>query len=496
LEEAIRADGRHLNARFQLALLHRENGDGEKAREQLGCIEELDPTSRLVVAERYFLTGKKAHAEELLRLLGGQSQEALEVSWNYGRIGRWKQAAGILQMVEEENSDPWGTPPVFYYTLAYFLDKLEDLDASSGALQRARDSGDNVDRFPFREETEKPLREAIARDPSDTVSRFNLACLLYHFGRTTEALGQWKKAVDADPKDFGSLRALGLAYAELGYESELASEQLERAILVDPTHVRTFNDLSTIYAKAGRFDRQVDLLKRALERSPGDDNLIEGLIAASLVMGEYDQAEELIRTHQFQPRHRTYHLRDKYRFLRYGQGALAYNSRDYRKALEQFRAALTPPVSLGMDDFQFETTPRVSYYIGRTLESLGQKQEALQAFERSLFGLEHLSGDRDSWNSENFHMVLSLERLGRGKEAGELAVQFEVFAKSQLEGRHLHHRSEARYLLALVKKYQGRAEEAEKLMKEALQIQPDLLGPRYELRGDSLDPISSDKVGG
>lgn len=490
LRGAIGADGRHLSARFQLSLLYREKGQPDKALEQIGRIEELDPTNRLIAAEKYFLTGGEEPGRELLRLMGGQSQEALEVSWNYARIARWREAVEILRMAETGNSDPWGTPSVFYYTMAYFLGKLGDSDEVLDYLGEARSAAGNVDRFPFREETERPLLQAIAEDPKDPVAHFYLGCLLYHSGRSVEATAHWEKAAALDPQDFRSLRALGLAYAELGDDVERSSEKLERAIQVDPTHVRTFNDLSTIYARAGRFDRQVDLLTRALERSPGDDNLVEGLIAANLIMGDYNQAEEWIRNHRFQPRHRTYHLRDKFRFLRYGQGTRAFNRGDYQEALEQFRTALTPPVSLGMDDFQFESTPRVSYYIGRALESLGQREEAKEAYEKGLFGLEYLSGDRDSWNSENFHMVLSLERLDRKEEALKLVEQFEAFAESQLEGRNPRYRSEARYLLGLVKKYQRRIDEAGELLKEALQIQPDLLAPRLELRGDTLDPIS------
>jgi tetratricopeptide (TPR) repeat protein len=437
--------------------------------------------------------GHEELGEELLRLMGGQSQEALEVSWNYARIGRWKEAAKILHLVEDGGSDPWGTPPVFYYTLAHFRNMLGDSKASAQALRRAHDAGENVDRFPFREETKLVLTEAVKMNPHDSLAHFNLACLLYHFGEPDEAIKHWQKAVEHSPEQFGSLRALGLAYADQGYEVERAARELEKAIKVDPTHVRTFNDLSTIYARAGRFDRQVDLLKRALQRSPGDDNLIEGLITSHLIMGEYDRVQEVIDSHRFQPRHRTYHLRDKYRFLRYGLGARAYNSGDFQQALEQFRLALNPPVSLGMDDFQFETTPRVSYYIGRTLESLGKMEEAREEYQKGLFGLGHLSGDRDSWNSENFYMALSLEELDRAEEARELASKFEAFAMSQLEGRDLHYRSEARYLLALVKKYRGQQQEARELMAEALKIQPDLLGPRYELRGDALDAISSNQ---
>jgi tetratricopeptide (TPR) repeat protein len=132
----------------------------------------------------------------------------------------------------------------------------------------------------------------------------------------------------------------------------------------------------------------------------------------------------------------------------------------------------------------------MQYFIGRALEALGREKEAKEAYEKSISGVEHLSGDRDSWNSENFYMVLSLKRLGREQQAEELMKQFEHFAESQMDSRRTRYQSEARYLLGLVKKQRGQPEEAKHLMEEALKLEPDLLGPRFELRGDVIDPLS------
>ncbi len=142
-----------------------------------------------------------------------------------------------------------------------------------------------------------------------------------------------------------------------------------------------------------------------------------------------------------------------------------------------------------MDDFQFESTPRVHYYIGRTLEAMGRKAEATEAYEKSISGLKSLSGDWDSFNPENFHMVLSLERLGRKEEAAKLLAQLDSFAQTQLSSPRLPRKTGSRYLLGLVRKHKGQNAEAKRLMQEALSLQPDMLGPRFELRGDVVDAL-------
>ena len=489
LERAIAANGYDLDARLLLAITRREQGDTASALRQLDEIEHISPADRPALAERFFLTSDAKPKAELLRLLGGQSQEALDLSIAYQKLRKWTEAVAILRLVEQNNQDPWGTPPEFYYTLAYCLKHQGDTMEVPAYLKKARAAAGKVDRFPYREESEAPLAEAVAADPGDYVARYNLACLLYFRQRPAEAIRQWEAAVEANPADFSSRRALGLAYAEQGYPVEKAAAQLERAVDLNPAHVRTLNDLSAMYAKAGRFDDQLAVLNKALARSPNDDNLAEGIFTAHLVKGRYDQAQELVATHKFAPRHRNYGLRGEYRMLRYGMGMVAFNHAKYAEALALFESAMQPPVSLGVDTFLFRASPQMQYYLGRTIEALGQKTEAKAAYEKGLEGMEQLSGDRDSWNSENFYMVLSLDRLGRADEARKLIKHFEDFAETEKDSNDALHRAEARFLLGLVRKHDGQATEARKLMEEAVQAKPDLLTARYELRGDSLDPL-------
>jgi tetratricopeptide (TPR) repeat protein len=493
-QRAIAANAYDLLSRFALAVTRREHGEKEAALGEIAEIERIDPTSRPARAERYFLTGDAAAKAELVRLMGGQSQEAIGVSIFYRNLYRWGDAVRILQLVQDNNSDPWGTPPEFYYTLAYCQRQAGDAEAANLSLERARAAAGKVDRFPYRQESEAPLAEAVQIAPSDATARFALGCLLYYRQRPEEAIRQWEAAVEANPADFSLHRALGLAYAEQGMGVDRAAAQLERAVALKLAHVRTLDDLSALYARAGRFDDQLALLQKALARSPDDDDLAEGVLTANLNKGRYDEAERLIATHAFAPRHRTYSLRDKYRLMRYALGAEAFHRKDYAAALQAFEGALKPPVSLGVDDFQFQGSPRAQYYLGRTMEALGNPAGARQAYEKGLSGMEQLSGDRDSWNSENYFMVLALDRLGRSAEAGTLEKHFENFADSERDARSAENRAAARYLLGLIRKRQGRGDDARKLMQDAVDAQPDLLAARLELRGDVLDPLAHTAV--
>jgi len=488
---AVLANGYDLNARALYALTLRIQGKQTDALAQLTSLLQLDPTNRIAYAERFFLSGDAVAKSELLRLMGEQSQEALDVAIFYGGVQRWREAAAILRLVEQTNRDPWSRSPLFNYTLAYFLERSGESAATVAEYRKkAQAAAGNVDRFPYRRESEAPLAEAANADSHDAVARFNLGCLLFYLGRQDEAIANWRSAVALDPNDFSARRELGLAYAAQGKTDE-ATQQLEKAIQLRPDHVDTFNDLSSIYASAGRFDDQIALIKKALLRSPANDDLTMALLNADLIKGRYDDADRIVRTHNFAPRHRSTILRDEYRNLRYGMGAVAFNRGDYAQALEIYQSALKPPVSLHLDDFQFQAAPRAYYYIGRTLEALGRKDEAASAYRQSTTGIDLLSGDRDSWNSENFFAVLSLERLGETDKAKDLLPRFEGFARTEMDYASPSPRGKARYLLALIEQNAGNGEMARKYMNDSLQALPDFLEPRYELRGDTIDPVGT-----
>jgi len=489
LERALSANSTDLVARLTLALVCRERGDKVRALKELAAAESLQQAGRVVQSERYFLDANPAAKTELLRLLGRQSQEALSTSLFYRDLGRWGDAARLLQLVDADNADPFGTPAEFYYSLAYCQRRAGDAAAVNASLGKARAAAGKIDRFPFRPESEAPLAEAVKLAPGDGVAHYSLACLLYFLERPAEAIEHWKAALAANPSDFSSRRALGLAYSEQGLGVDLAAAELKRAVELNPAHVRTLNDLSNLYARAGRFGEQLSLLSAALARAPKDDDLAEGVLTANLMMGHYDEAERLIQTHPFSPRHRSYGLRDKYRILRYAQGAYAFNRGEYAAALQLFESSMQPPVSLGVDDFQSQSSPRQQYYLGRACEALGKRAEARASFEKAIAGVAQLSGDRDSWSSENYFMVLSLERLGRGAEATKLQKHFSDFAHGEANDKQVQRRAEARYLLGLVNKHDGHYPEAVKSMREALDAQPDLLPARLEYRGEALDPL-------
>lgn len=485
LEGAVEASGNDLSARVLLAMAYRSRGEKAKAEEQIAQALRVDPSNREAYAERFFLSRDDASKGELKRLMGDQTQEALHVAERYSSLGRWKEAATLLEMEEGRNADPWGTSAVFYYTLAFDLKRAGDAAGGELNRERAKASEAIVDRFPYLASSEAPLADAVGVDPTDYLARFDLGCLVYSLGRSDEAISQWEAAAKLTPSRFGVRRALGLAYEERG-RNDLGAASLEQAVALDGTHLDTVNDLASLYSTMGRFADERALLQRSLNLSPGSDDLMLRLLQFYLVQGNYAEAGTIVRTHEFSPRHRDTQLRDQYRALMYAEGSRAYVGGNYEKALAAFHMAETPPASLGIDDFQFESTPRLHFYLGRTLEALHRKSEADGAYERTIKDVDLTAGDRASYNSDNFFMLLALDRLGRRQEADALAARFRAFAQTQLTLAYAHRRAEGNYLLALLDAREGHLAEARQLMNTSLEIEPDFLAPRFDLRNDSV----------
>ncbi len=490
LTGAINSNGEDLDAHLLLAMKYRDQGKRDAALEQLAKVTAIDPTDRVAQAERFFLTDDNAAKSELRNEMGEQSEDAIEVSIFYSSLSRWKEAIAILKMVEPpHNKDPWGTPPVYYYALAYAQKQAGDLTAAAENRKKAQAAAGIVERFPYRRQTVAPLEDAIKENPNDAVARFNLACLLYFRDHKAEAIQQWEAVNRIDPSNFGSRRALGLAYEADG-QLDQSITQLQKAVVLNPDHMDTLDDLADVYARTGKFDQQLALLQKAVARTPNNDHLVDGVLNADLIQGKFQAAQDIVDHHTFLPVHRTYELRDLYRELEYGMGAQAFNKGNYEQALKLFQTALKPPASLGMDDFESQSTPRIHYYIGRTLDALGRKQEAKQAYEESIRGADQLTGGgSDSWTPDNFFMVFSLERLGRHQQAAEMVKEFQTVAGSRLESEDPQRSSRAYYLRGLMDLYEKNPAEAKKQMAEAVQIEPDYIAPRYELQGYAIDPV-------
>lgn len=114
-------------------------------------------------------------------------------------------------------------------------------------------------------------REALKLDPADPVSHRNLADVLWQMGRTadarksyTDAIALAEKELASNPRDAARVGLVALCEARLG-RIDLALRHANEALALAPDDVDAIYNSAAVNAQAGRADKALEQLKRALE---------------------------------------------------------------------------------------------------------------------------------------------------------------------------------------------------------------------------------------
>ena len=215
LSRATMAFGYDLNARALLAATLRQAGQKSRKRwhSLTSCCGSIRPTA-WPMRSASFLNGDVAAKQELLRLMGDQSQEAIDVATFYAdhaslamrpsMYSRWSKGRTAI---------PWGTSPLFYYTLAYYQKRAGDVAAVTGIARRRR-APQTKSSIAFPIAGRVKLRWPRRWKPIHTIrwhASISVACSI-RSDRPEEAIAQWQAAIADSPADFSTRRALGLAW--------------------------------------------------------------------------------------------------------------------------------------------------------------------------------------------------------------------------------------------------------------------------------------------
>ncbi|MEZ5403398.1 MAG: tetratricopeptide repeat protein [Bryobacteraceae bacterium] len=128
-----------------------------------------------------------------------------------------------------------------------------------------------------RTEAERMLRASIRDNPNQAGSNANLGMLLLESGRAAEALPLLERAVELQPDDSRSRRALssyhndaGIAHMEAGRSAE-GLRAFEKAAAADPGDPAAQINLALYWAQSGDVARAREIVRKVLEKDPGND---------------------------------------------------------------------------------------------------------------------------------------------------------------------------------------------------------------------------------
>jgi tetratricopeptide (TPR) repeat protein len=222
---------------FQVALLRR-SGELAQAKAAVAQWLTIDPADAMLRFEGTLLDGQD---DELWRHLSADSERVLTLVDEYLGLGMEREALVLLDRrfppAQEEPFDPSVVPvdrnPLIAYYRAYCRARLGE-DGSADLRKAA--AGYTQFLFPFRASSYLVLASAIKANQQDALAHLLLARLLMNDAQTDQAIAEWRKAAEANPKMLEPRVELARALIDVTKDSAAGRKALKDAIALDPAN--------------------------------------------------------------------------------------------------------------------------------------------------------------------------------------------------------------------------------------------------------------------
>jgi tetratricopeptide (TPR) repeat protein len=132
-------------------------------------------------------------------------------------------------------------------------------------------------------------RRAIELDPKYAAPHNGLGNVYGDLGRYQEAVTEYRRAIELDPKYATPHNGLGNVYGDLGRHEE-AIAAYQRAIELDPKYTYPHNGLGNVYADLGRYEEAIAAYQQAIELDPQYATPHNSLGSVYYTLGRHQEA--------------------------------------------------------------------------------------------------------------------------------------------------------------------------------------------------------------
>jgi serine/threonine-protein kinase len=136
---------------------------------------------------------------------------------------------------------------------------------------------------------QETARRATALQPDLPEAQVTLGEVLAATGRTPEAIGVLRKAVERDPSSVPAILALASALRK-GGDVDGAERALRRLVELRPTAWDGFNRLGTLYFLTGRYEKAAEAFRKVISLNPDVARAHYNLGGVYLRLGRFDEA--------------------------------------------------------------------------------------------------------------------------------------------------------------------------------------------------------------
>jgi len=388
-EKAVEANGEDSAAQDHLMLALRAAGRASDAR-QLAERRIAENTTALVPWAILAMEDQAAldkFARGIRSFLGEADFELLETSLVFAELGLFDEAGRIVQATCVDAVPPAQRSFMPLYYLAWYASLRGDKAAAKKWLgEAAKTHKDRV--FASRPEEVEILQHATKENPGDGQAHLQLGCLLTGLGRVQEAIPEWRKAAEVNPKLSIAWRNLGLAASA---KNDLAEAEAcyRKAVAARPDDQTLYRDLAEILLAA---NRRPDAIK-LLETMP-----VEGIRRAEIIVMmaqiyvDQERYEDCIKFLESTPYFVNWEGQDvTWRLFNRShieRGRRRLDQGNAAGALADFEAALTYPANLNVGRKDKPEEAPAQYWRGKALAALNRPDEARAAWKAGADGAD------------------------------------------------------------------------------------------------------------
>ncbi|WP_422082013.1 DUF5107 domain-containing protein [Ulvibacterium sp.] len=384
LDRSLVRNWHNHKARHLKVALFRKMGEFAKAKESIEESLGLDSFNFGLHFED-FLLGDVEARDRLLRLMGNNIQNYIEISLDYAWTGMYQEAIDLLDLGISTQS---ATYPMALYYKAWFLSKSGKDTAAKEIVKRAETCNPDYC-FPNRIEAVLALQFALKVHTASSKASYYLGNFWYDAKQYKDAIGCWELSVSQDSSFPTVHRNLALAYYNKLGDPKKAFESLKTAFDLDRTDARVFMELDQLHKRLnksitfrlGFFDEYPKLVD---ER---DDLYIEK--AYLLILNQrFLEAYNLIMKRKFHPwEGGEGKVVLAYRTCLIGLAREAMGNEEFEGAISWLEKAKEYPNNLGEGKLTGTHENEIDYWLGAAHEGIGNTEKAIYYWEKASNGV-------------------------------------------------------------------------------------------------------------
>jgi len=387
--------------------LMRRSGQKSEALALVNKLLEKDPINFAAIYEKELLESNGS-MEKWQKNMQDVENNYIEIILTYVKSGLYDDGLRLISSLQNPKN------PLVYFYLAWLYEKTGQPAKAKEMLTAAtRQSYDYC--FPYREETQDILANAVEKDPQNAEALYLLGNLLYD-KRPDDAIQAWQKAITI--KNNFPMVWRNLAFGEFFHNSnkDKAIEYQQKAISFDANHPRWYSELESYYdLSAYSYKECLAILEKNSDVVKRDVTAPQKLVKLYNLDGAYDKAIDLLKTHHFRTWEGGTEIHNHYVDALTMKGLELMKAGKNKEAITLFNEALLYPVNLEVGKPTNDgRAAMIWYFTGQAYEKSGQKSKAKEFYVKSS------NANNGRWLDLDYYKAKSFEALGQTDKSKEL----------------------------------------------------------------------------